>query len=186
MRITSGLNSRIEHIIILRSANPVVKLPSSISYLYLIAESFHFNTSRLVWLEVPRVLEAPTNFERWVVNRGVAGCQRDHFHFSVAVNGIFWYDPAIFPVIYKIFRSPVFAMDDGEARAMMEACFARESDGLTAAAETHRIAAESYRAFVEPVAWLNAGNREMRTMRKNAVGRYLAGHRSQLGRFRPT
>ena len=125
-------------------------------------ESFHFNTSRLVGLEVPRALDAPTRFERWVVNRGVAGCQRDHFNFSVAVNGIFWYDPALFPVIYKLLRSPVFGMDDHEARAMMAACFTRESEGLAASAQTHGVAAESYRAFVEPVAWLDGGNREMR------------------------
>lgn len=160
-------------------------LPSAISYWHFMDESFHFNTSRVVGLEVPRALEAPTGFERWVVNRGVAGCQRDHFHFSVVVNGIFWYDPAIFPVIYKIFRSPVFAMDDREARAMLAACFTRESEGLVAAVDTHRVASESYRAFVEPVAWLTAGNREMRTMRRNAVGRYLADNRRQLARFRP-
>ena len=160
-------------------------LPSAISYWHFMDESFHFNTSRVVGLEVPRAIEAPTKFERWVVNRGVFGCQRDHFHFSVVVNGIFWYDPAIFPVIYKLFRSPVFGMDDREARAMMEACFARESEGLAASVKTHQIAADSYRAFVEPVVWLDKGNREMSTMRKNSVERYLARNRRGLARFRP-
>jgi len=133
---------------------------------------------------VPRAPEAPTSFEHWVVNRGVAGCQGDHFHFSVVVNGIFWHDPAIYPLIYKSFRSPVFAMDGREARAMLVACFTRESEGLAAAVDTHRVASESYRAFVEPVAWLTEGNREMRTMRRNAVGRHLADNRRQLTRFR--
>jgi hypothetical protein len=148
-------------------------------------ESFHFNTSRVVGLEVPRSLDAPTRFERWVVNRGVAGCQRDHFHFSVVVNGIFWYDPATFPVIYKLLRSAVFGMDDHAARAMMEACFAHESEGLAAAAKTHQIAADSYRVFVEPVAWLDERNREMGAMRANSVVRYLARNRRDLARFRP-
>lgn len=160
-------------------------LPSAISYWHFMDESFHFNTSRVVGLEVPRALEAPTQFERWVVNRGVAGCQRDHFHFSVVVNGIFWYDPAIFPVIYKLFRSAVFGMDDREARAMLQACFGHESDGLAASVATHQIAADSYRAFVEPVAWLDDGNREMRAMRKNCVERYLARNRRELARYHP-
>lgn len=161
-------------------------LPSAISYWHFMDESFHFNTSRLVGLEVPRSLDAPTAFERWVVNRGVAGCQRDHFHFSVVVNGIFWYDPATFPAIYKLFRSPVFGMDHGQALEMMHACFARESDGLEWAARTHGTAADSYRAFVEPVAWLGRGNKEMEVMRRNSAARYLERNRRALAAFRPS
>ncbi|HYR33655.1 MAG TPA: hypothetical protein VEQ87_05130 [Burkholderiales bacterium] len=161
-------------------------LPSAISYWHFMDESFHFNTSRLVGLEVPRSLEPPTAFERWVVNRGVAGCQRDHFHFSVVVNGIFWYDPATFPVIYKLFRSPVFAMDRDEAFAMMKACFAAESEGLASAAKTHGTAADSYRAFIEPVTWLDSRNREMRVMRQNSAEGYLERNRRALAAFRPS
>lgn len=160
-------------------------LPSAVSYWHFMDESFHFNTSRVIGLEVPRALDAPTSFERWVVNRGVAGCQTDHFHFSVVVNGIFWYDPALFPVIYKLFRSPVFGMDNREARVMLEACFARESDGLDAALKTHQVAADSYRAFVDTVAWLDRNNREMSAMRRNSAARYLARNRRQLAGFRP-
>jgi hypothetical protein len=47
------------------------------------------------------------------------------------------------------------------------------------------VAADSYRAFVEPVAWLDAGNREMSAMRKNSSARYLARNRRALARFRP-
>lgn len=160
-------------------------LPSAISYWHFMDESFHFNTSRLVGLEVPRSLEAPTAFERWVVNRGVAGCQRDHFHFSVVVNGIFWYDPATFPVIYKLFRAPVFGMDHGQALEMMRACFTRDSDGLEWAAATHGTAADSYRAFVEPVAWLDRRNKDMRVMRGNSAAGYLSRNERALAAFRP-
>jgi hypothetical protein len=161
-------------------------LPAAISYWHFMDESYHFNTSRLVGLEVPRSLEPPTRFERWVVNRGVAGCQRDHFHFSAAINGIFWYDPALFPVIHKLLRSPVFGMDERAAREMMAACFTRESDGISAAAKTHEVAAQSYCAFVEPIAWLDGHNRDMRHMRANTVPQALARNRRALARLRPT
>jgi hypothetical protein len=160
-------------------------LPSAISYWHFMDESFHFNTSRLVGLEVPRSLEPPSAFERWVVNRGVAGCQRDHYNFSVVVNGIFWYDPAAFGAIYKLFRSAVFGMAHAEALAMMQACFTRESEGLACAAKTHATAADSYRAFVEPVSWLDQRNREMRVMRTNSAQRYLSRNRQALSRFQP-
>jgi len=161
-------------------------LPSAISYWHFMDESFHFNTSRLVGLEVPRSIEPPTAFERWVVNRGVAGCQRDHYNFSVVVNGIFWHDPATFSAIYKLFRSKVFGMDRSQALEMMRACFARESDGLAAAAKTHGTAAQSYCAFIEPVTWLDGTNREMRIMRGNSSERYLARNRRALAEFRPS
>jgi hypothetical protein len=160
-------------------------LPSAISYWHFMDESFHFNTSRLVGLEVPRSLELPTAFERWVVNRGVAGCQRDHYNFSVVVNGIFWYDPATFPAIYKLLRSPVFGMQRAEALEMMRACFTEESDGLAWAASTHGTAADSYRAFVEPVSWLDRRNREMDLMRASNAARYLAENRRALMAFSP-
>jgi len=160
-------------------------LPSAISYWHFMDESFHFNTSRLVGLEVPRSLEPPTAFERWLINRGVAGCQRDHYNFSVVVNGIFWYDPATFSVVYKLFRSPAFGMDRAQALAMMRACFTQQSDGLEWAARTHGTAADSYRAFVEPVSWLNAANRDMRVMRENSKKRYLARNVRALASFEP-
>lgn len=161
-------------------------LPSAISYWHFMDESFHFNTSRLVGLEVPRSLEPPTAFERWVVNRGVAGCQRDHFHFSVVVNGIFWYDPATFNAIYKLFRSAVFGMNDQEARHMLAQCFIQDSEGVQASAKTHQIAADSYRAFIEPVSWLDEHNRDMAHMRRNSIARYLDTNRLALARFQPS
>ena len=160
-------------------------VPSAISWYHFLDESFHFHTSRVVGLEVPRSLARPTRFEKWLVNRGVAGCQRDHFHFSVGVNGIFWYDPATFPVIYRLFRSKIFGMDHGQAMQMLAACFTQDSEGLQAAAQTHRLAADSYCAFVEGVAHLDPRNREMRLMRANDAGRYLSQNRRALARFRP-
>lgn len=160
-------------------------IPSAISYYHFMDESCHFNTSRIVGLEVPRSLEVPTRFERWVVNRGVAGCQRDHANASVVVNGIFWYDPATYATIYTLFRSGVFGMDHGQAIEMLAACFTRESAGLEAALQTHTTAADSYVAFVEPVGFLGTHNREMRLMRQNTAQRYLGRNRAALNRFKP-
>ncbi len=160
-------------------------LPATISHYHFMDESFHFNTSKIAAQDVPRSLEPPTGFEKWVINRGVAGCQRDHFHFSVAVNGIFWYDPALFHPIYKLFRSSVFQMEHGEAMEMLAACFTRETQGLHQSCQTHRTAIASYAAFVEPLDYLTAANREMRLMRRNAISAYLERNRRALARFKP-
>jgi hypothetical protein len=159
-------------------------LPSAVSYYHFMDESHHFNTSRIIGLDVPRSLEAPTAFERWIVNRGIAGCQRDHFWFSILVNGIFWCDAAAFDAVYRLFRSKLFGFDHGGALAMMRACFADETDALHASRETHRTAVESYRAFVEGVAHLTPANREMRRMAASDVPTYLARNRRALARFK--
>ncbi len=158
-------------------------IPAAISWYHFSDESFHFNTSRIVGVEVPRVLPAPTAFERWVVNRGVAGCQADHFHFSVAVNGIFWFDPSLFEASYRVFRAPSFGLGHADALRMIERCYCEDSDGVQAAAQTHAEAVESYRRFVEPVGWLDAGNREMKHMARNGVRRYLETNRRAFARF---
>jgi hypothetical protein len=76
-------------------------------------------------------------------------------------------------------------MDHGQAMLMLAACFTKESEGLHAAEETHRLAADSYCAFVEGVAHLNPQNREMRLMRANSIEHYLRHNCRALARFRP-
>jgi hypothetical protein len=160
-------------------------IPSAISYYHFVDESFHFNTSRIVAHDIPRSLPEPTAFERWVINRGVAGCQRDHYAVSAAVNGIFWHEPALVPVLYRLLRSPVFAMADREARAMLAACLTEPSEGVEAAFATHRTARESYRKFLEKVDHLTPANRELRLMGRSDEAGYFARNRRALARFAP-
>ena len=96
-------------------------IPSKVSYHHFRDESFHFNSSTVISHDVLNSLKEPTRFEIWVANQGLRGSQKDHYHFSTAVNGLFWYDPALYPKVYKILRSPVFGMSHGQARRMMEA-----------------------------------------------------------------
>lgn len=161
-------------------------IPSRISYLHFMDESFHFSSSCLISRDVLRSLPPATPFERWVANRALWGCQRDHFHFSVAVKGIFWYDPALFPAIYRLLRSPAFAMDDRAAREMMRRCFTEESTGLHEAYRIHRLAVDSYRAYVDPLDYVSRENREMRLMAGSTVEDYLRRGRAAFRRFATT
>ena len=72
-----------------------------------------------------------------------------------------------------------------EALEMMRACFTQPSEGLEWAVRTHDTAADSYRAFVEPVGWLDRANREMSMMRANSRARYLARNVRALAAFNP-
>lgn len=158
-------------------------LPSAISYYHFMDESYHFNTSKIVGQDVTRSLQPPTKFEKWIINRGVSGCQKDHYHFSVVLRGIFWYEPALFTTIYKLFRSAVFNMDAKEATQMLSACFTRESTGLQSSFETHRTAVESYKAFVESMNYLSVKNRNMNIMAGNSISAYLQQNKKALARF---
>jgi hypothetical protein len=160
-----------------------VPIPSAISYYHFMDESHHFNTSKIIALDIGRSLDPPTAFEKWAINRGVYGCQRDHFHFSVAVNGLFWYEPAVFPVIFKLLRSSVFGMERDEALETMRGCFCQENEGQHRSVNLQKSAVESYRAFVDPVDHLNRANREMRLISSNSLERYLKQNQRAMKRF---
>ncbi len=161
----------------------VAPIPARISHLHFLDESFHFNTSTIVGTEVVNSLKPPTAFERMAANMGIRGCQKDHYDVSQIINGIFWYDPAAYQTMYDVLRSPVFGMDDGGARQMLAACFGKENEGLHAAFKTHEIAADSYRAYVEPLSFIAEKNKAMSIMKSNTVERYLRSNRRALKRF---
>lgn len=159
-------------------------IPSKISYLHFLDESYHFNSSTIIGLEVINSLKAPTAFERHIGNMMIAGCQKDHFNFSTAISGIFWYDPATYPVIYRLLRSDIFRMGNDEALQMMEACFAGESEGTHLNAKAHRTALESYREYVSKLDYVNGPNKEMRVMAGNSLERHLATNKAALKTFK--
>jgi hypothetical protein len=167
------------------AADPLgaVPLPTRISYYHFMDESYHFNSSGIISHDVLSSLPPPTAFERWVADRAIWGCQKDHFNFSVAVKGIFWHDPALFGVILKLLRSRAFGMSGPEALEMLRRCFAEESDGLHEAFRVHREAVESYKAYVEPLPHVSAANKEMRLISRSTIAGYLDRNRAALASF---
>lgn len=157
--------------------------PSKISFYHFMDESFHFNSSTLLSHEVIRCLPKPSRFEALVANLGIRGCQQDHQRFSVAVNGIFWHDPALYSRVYALLRSHIFSMDDADAKAMMQACFTQESEGLHRSYQTHQEARESYQVYLEPLDYVWLNNRTMAIMRKASIEGYLHTQRKALSRF---
>jgi hypothetical protein len=157
-------------------------IPSKISYYHFLDESFHFNSSTILAHEVVKCLPPPTNYERMVANLGLRGCQQDHYHFSAAINGIFWYDPAMYGAISAVLRSDIFGMDEAEAQAMINTCFTEESEGLHQSYQTHTTAMESYKAYLSTVDYAWTTNKEMSLMGANSIPKYLATQRRALNR----
>ncbi len=157
-------------------------IPAKISYYHFLDESFHFNSSTLLSHEVVTCLKKPTPFETFVANLGLRGCQKDHAHFSVAINGIFWYDPALYSGIYELLRSPVFAMSDADAKQMMQDCFTQETEGLHRSYQTHQEARASYQVYLEKVDYAWKSNREMSIMAASSIPRYLTTQKKALSR----
>jgi len=159
-------------------------LPSAISYYHFMDESYHFNSSCILGHDLIRSLPEPTAFERFVGNKGIRGCQHDHSNFSAVVKGLFWYEPATFPAIYKLLRSDIFKMGDLEARQMMDRCFAHENDGNLASFEVLKTAADSYERFLDPLDYVTDENRKMAVMRATTLESYLKTNRRELSRFK--
>lgn len=149
-------------------------IPSKISYYHFMDESFHFNSSTILSHQVVNCLKQPTAFEKIIANLGLRGCQQDHYHFSVAINGIFWYDPALYKAIYQIMRSPLFNLDHFAAKEMLKLCFTQESEGLHRSYNTHTEAVESYKTYLEKIDYAWKSNKEMSLMASNSISKYLA------------
>lgn len=158
-------------------------IPSKISYYHFMDESFHFNTSTVISHDVVNSLPEPTAFEARVANMTLWGCQKDHFNFSSAINGIFWYDPALYRPMYKVLRSGIFGLDRREALEVLRRSFCEDSEGAQASAATHRQAVESYRAYLADFKYISAENREMRLMGRNNLERHLHTNRRAFDRF---
>jgi hypothetical protein len=159
-------------------------IPAQVSYYHFLDESFHFNSSTIISHDVIKCLTPPTPFERLVANLGLWGCQQDHFHFSLVINGIFWYDPALYKKIYYILTSPIFGMSQREAEEMMDSCFTKESEGLHRSFLTHQEAMTSYKVYLEKLDYLWPRNREMSLMESNCISRYLTTQRQELQKFK--
>jgi hypothetical protein len=158
-------------------------IPSKVSYYHFIDESFHFNTSTVVSHDVLKSIAKPTAFESRIANMTLFGCQRDHFNFSTAINGIFWYDPALYPKIYKVLRSPVFGMEHQEALQAMEKSFCEESQGANQSFDTHKQSRESYKFYLSDIEYVSKKNKEMSLMSQNTLERHLKVNRNELKKF---
>lgn len=158
-------------------------VPSRISFCHFLDESFHFNSSTIISHDVLSSLRPPTSFEKWVANLTLHGTQKDHYHFSTAINGLFWYDPALYPKVYKILRSPIFAMRHAQAKEMMTECFTRESEGLHLSAKSRQTAMDSYKEYLAGIGYVDRANKEMAIMARNSVARHLETNRRELQKF---
>jgi hypothetical protein len=158
-------------------------IPSKISYYHFMDESYHFNSSTIISHDVIKSLKPPTSFERMVCNMAVRGCQRDHYHFSTLVNGIFWHDPSGFQLVYRLLRSKVFGMNDSQARDMIRRCFTEDNLGIERAYQTHRTAVDSYRAYLADLDFVSGPNREMSLMSKSTKEGYLKQTRRAFRSF---
>lgn len=157
--------------------------PSRISYCHFLDESFHFNSSTIISHDVLSSLSRPTRFEKTVANLTLRGTQKDHFNFSTAINGLFWYDPALYPKVYRILRSPIFQMSREQAKGMMEACFIKENEGLHLSAKSRKTAMDSYKEYLANINYVDRANKEMAIMNRNSVARHLDANTSALKKF---
>jgi hypothetical protein len=159
-------------------------VPSKISYYHFIDESFHFNTSTVVSHDVINSLPLPTKLETYIGNMALRGCQMDHYNFSTAINGIFWYDPALYHSIYKILRSPIYRMNHRDALQALEKSFCEESEGMLASFKTHRESVDSYKAYLQDFNYISKENKSLTLMASNSLSKHLRTNRKAFEQFK--
>lgn len=159
-------------------------IPSKVSYYHFIDESFHFNTSTVVSHDVINSLPKPSKWESMIGNMALRGCQRDHYNFSTAINGIFWYDPDLYQTIYKILRSKIFSMNHDDAMEAIRKSFCVESEGMLASFKTHRESVDSYKAYLQDFQYINKENKELTHMASNSLEKHLKTNQKAFESFK--
>jgi hypothetical protein len=151
--------------------------PAKISFFHFMDESFHFNSSMVISKDVVNSLPDPTRAESIVANVALLGCQKDHYNFSTAINGIFWHDPAVLPAIEKVLRSKHFGLNEKDARELMRKSFCEENEGMLASQKTHSTALDSYKQYLADMKYVWKANKEMSVMGKNNLAAHLETNR---------
>jgi len=157
--------------------------PAKISYYHFMDESFHFNSSSILSHDVLKCLRPPTKFEQKISNLAIRGCQKDHFHFSTTINGIFWDDRALFPVVDELLQSSVFHLSPEESKQMMYACYTKENEGSVNSYDTQQIALESYKNYLADMEYVDQENKELKVMSKSNLSEHLKRNRMGLDRY---
>ena len=158
-------------------------IPSKISYYHFIDESFHFNTSTVISHDVINSLPTPTKIESMIGNMALRGCQMDHYNFSTAINGIFWYDPALYKNIYKILRSSIFNMKHDDAIHALKKSFCEESEGMLMSYKTHSESVDSYKAYLQDFNYINKENKNLSLMASNSLEKHLKTNQREFTKF---
>ena len=158
-------------------------VPTQVSWHHFQDESFHFNTSALIGRELVAALPAPTSFERYLVNRALAGCQDDHTPVSVTLRGLFWHDPAAFDAVLALLESPVFGMKRKDALHWMTRSYGEPSEALSASHAFQDAARADYAQFLADLPWVSAENRTLARMAVGRPDRTLATNRAAITRY---
>lgn len=159
-------------------------IPSKVNYCHFMDESFHFNTSTTISHDVVNSLAEPSAFEKYVANQTLWGCQKDHYNFSTAINGIFWYDPSLYQPMLKVLMSPVFGLDRTGALDVIYKSFCLESEGALQSANTHHEAHTSYKSYLADFKFVDKKNKEMQLMSQNNLERHLKTNKEQFKVFK--
>ncbi|WP_417335156.1 P-aminobenzoate N-oxygenase AurF [Halobacteriovorax marinus] len=158
-------------------------IPSKVSYYHFMDESYHFNSSNIIGSDIIKNLKKPTAFERFIANLGIKGTLKDHSNFNISVNGIFWYEPAIFETLLKLLTTKVFGMSEKDAIHILKECFTKENQGIVEAFETHQTALESYRNYLSNIEYVSKSNKNGGAMNKTSIENYLTENRRQFFEF---
>jgi ATP-dependent Clp protease adapter protein ClpS len=148
-----------------KSSTPI-PIPTAISYYHLLDEAFHTTTSRFMARELYKDFPKPTKYEKLIANLAFYRLQDGMWKGLSAVipDRHRQDDYSVMSFVYKILRSPIFAMSSSEALFWMEKCFCQEHEGFHQNAKFHQSLLSEFRRTFSNVDYLWDVNREMRVM----------------------
>ncbi|WP_315790674.1 hypothetical protein [Fischerella sp. JS2] len=159
-------HSRSQYFKELEKKNEFIPAPSAISYYHFLDESFHTTTSQLIAQDLYKDFPKPTKYEKFMANLSIYMMQLTVLSgLSAGAVASFYPDNLfVIPLVYKILRSPLFAMSTQEALSWIERCFCHEHEGLHLNLKYHQRLISDLCRFFDKLDYIWPINREMRVM----------------------
>ncbi|MEL6553182.1 MAG: hypothetical protein AAFQ63_06960 [Cyanobacteria bacterium J06621_11] len=170
----------------LENSGDPIPAPTAVSRYHFLDEAFHTTISRLLAKDLYKEFLAPTAYEKLIANSIIHKMQRGTLGGLSAVlpHRYFADDFTIFELLYQLLLSPVFNFSVAEAQHWMHKCLCEEHDGLHLAASNRKRLLKELQNFFAEVGYLNAGNREMKSMaQKGSIERAIAENKRTFSRF---
>lgn len=150
----------------LNKNNEFVPTPTAISYYHLLDESFHTTISQTIAKDMYKEVPKPTAYEKFLSGKMIYMMQKNMLG---GISGILpgrcvADDPMFMFFIYKLLKSPLFGMSDGDTLYWMKKCFCQEHDGFHVGLKYRNRFLEVQRKFFGSLDYQWNVNRDMRIM----------------------
>ena len=161
-----------------------IPVPTSVSYLHLLDESFHTTISKTIAQELYKLFPKPTAYEQFMANTTIYLIMVNLKGLSGAVPYRFIDDdPSFLLFFYQLLQTPIFDMSAKEALHWLEKCFCQEHEGFHLTFTNHQRLLSNLCQSFDSIDYLWTINREMQIATSVSINKAVSSSKKAFSHF---